>query len=89
MGEAVTPIQYDLWLFNRRLTLSAGYYPMWDTWKLSIGDNGGRQANECLDLNLNVWYFHAGLTVWGLGWLSWLTRWIPTRHKRGWWLVVR
>lgn len=73
-------------LFRGRLSLNAGYYPMWDKWQLSFHENGGRRAGDCLDITVEVGHVCLGVTIWGLGRLSRLVSWIPTRNGRGYWI---
>lgn len=74
-----------LWLFKDRLTLNAQYCPKWQHGGLCFHENGGRKASECLDMTLVLYKLNLGMTIWGLGRLSLLTRWIPCRRNgRGW-----
>lgn len=65
------------WWIAPRITLCLGYYPLWRRFRLAIYENGGRQADEALDINWQAWRFTGSLTIWGLGRLSWLTRRLP------------
>lgn len=66
-----------LWLFNQRVTLSARYCPTWDRPMYYLTDNGGRKPDECLDINLTIWRFAMSLTIWGIGGLSTVLRYMP------------
>jgi hypothetical protein len=63
--------------FRHRLSVSAYYCPNWERPLWFVSDNGGRHAHECLDLNAAIWRFLFGLTIWRIGALSRLLRFIP------------
>lgn len=57
----------ELWLFNKRVSLSAGYYPTWEKPLYDAWSNGGTQPNECFDFGVNFWRFCAHFTLWQVG----------------------
>jgi hypothetical protein len=69
------------WLFNQRLSLSAQRCSDWpDGFRLYFHENGGRRANECLDVNLNVGRYALSVTLWQIGGWSRILRLIPDRR---------
>jgi hypothetical protein len=68
---------------KRPIFLTANYCPGWETPKLAFHENGGRQANECLDLNWSIWRMAFSVTICNLGGLSRVLRFIPTKPRSG------
>jgi hypothetical protein len=63
------------------ITFGIGYYPMWKRGGLCFHENGGRKDRECLDATLIIWKFTIGITIWGLGFLSKIARYIPVAEN--------
>jgi hypothetical protein len=74
---ASRPLLREWWFRNGNVCATVGFYPMWRGFRLAIYENGGRQAHDCLDINIQVWRFTAWLTIFGIGRLAVLTRHIP------------
>lgn len=69
-----------LWLFNDRLSFSAQYCPMWEKPMYKVYENGGREPNECLDVNLHFWKLAFSMTLWNIGkWSRLLRMWKPSK----------
>jgi hypothetical protein len=80
-----------LWLFHDRLSLGWQHCSMWRRGGLCFHENGGRKSGECLDMTFVVRKFSFGVTIWGLGKLSWITRWLPAPKRSGYtvgWLPI-
>lgn len=59
-----------LWMFKYRFSISVGHYPTWHGKKrrfISVRNNGGRKADECLDINWEVGTIGGAITLWQIG----------------------
>lgn len=72
-------------------SVGVGLYPQWQRGGFCFRENGGRYADECLDMTIDVWKVTCTCTMWGLGRLSVLTRYLPRPRRGGYrigWLPV-
>lgn len=75
---------FTLWLFRMRLSFGASYYPTWkgkDRPFFNVRNNGGRESNECLDINGEVGLIGWSITLWQIGSLSWLIKKMLGEYK--------
>lgn len=72
----------EVWLLNDRLLFSIHHCPLWQRGGLHFHENGGRTADQCLDITLVIGRTNYGMTIWRLGRLSWFTRRIPAPRAR-------
>lgn len=63
--------------------LTAQYCRGWEYPRLHFHENGGRKANECLDLNWAIWKMAFSITIYNLGSWSRILKYIPTKEKLG------
>lgn len=68
---------------GRRINIALGYYPMWPP-HFSLTENGGRLPRHCLDINWCIWRVGGSFTVWGLGWLGYVLRYVPSSRSNEW-----
>lgn len=71
------------WLFHDKLYLGHLYCPRWKRGGLYLRENGGRKRGECLSITLTVGKHDFNVTFWGMGKVSWFTRWIPAPKRMG------
>jgi hypothetical protein len=71
-----------IWLFNCRLSLSLGYFPMWPRPVWNFHENGGRHPGECFDATLNLCRLSFGLTIWRIGAFHWPLKLLPGGRSR-------
>lgn len=58
-----------LWLLGNRISLSIGFYPMWDLkaiGKAEVRTNGWRPGDRCLDATLRLGKLNLNATVWAM-----------------------
>lgn len=70
-----------LWLFKQRVSVGCVYGRYWESPVFSISNNGGRLADECFDLNVNLWRLGFSFTLWHIGAWSKLLRYLPDNAR--------
>jgi hypothetical protein len=69
-----------IWLFRSRVCLNAHYLPQHPA-RLEISNNGGRRADECLDVNAHIGKLSLSFTLWQIGAFWRIVRLLPDNDK--------
>lgn len=69
-----------IWLFDGRVSLSAHYLPQHPP-RIEISNNGGRRADEVLDVNARIGTLALSFTLWQIGAFWRIVRLLPDNDK--------
>ena len=71
-----------IWMFRNRVSVGMQYCGVWPRPMWYVSENGGRQYHECFDCSIVLGRVWLNLTVWGIGRLSKVLRFLPVIEKR-------
>ena len=69
-----------LWMFNNRISFSIVYGKYWEKPIYSIHNNGGRKANECLDIDINIHRLAFSMVLWNIGKFAKILKYFPSKY---------
>jgi hypothetical protein len=69
-----------LWLFKGRVSFSAHYLPQHPA-RFELSNNGGRRADELLDVNARIGKMALSFTLWQIGSFWRIVRFLPDNDR--------